>query len=259
MDPFCRTRLLVGDRGMVALAEARVLIVGLGGVGSHVAEALARAPVGHFVLVDRDVVVASNFNRQLAALRSTIGRPKAAVMRDRILDLRPAADVVSRREALTPGNADEWAGGGWDCVVDAIDESDPKVALLAACVRRGVPVVSSMGAACRLRPEAIRTADISRTRNCPLARTLRKRLRRMGIGRGVTAVYSEELPVRLADTGAFQAERADGEGEKRPQGTVSYMPALFGFHCAAAVVQHLLRDIRFARRGDGHSDERHHG
>lgn len=251
MEPFSRTRLLVGAQGMDALGRARVLVVGLGGVGSHAAEALARAPVGHLTLVDRDVVALSNCNRQLPALHSTLGIPKASVMRDRIRDVSPEADVVAVQDRLTPANATRWLEAEWSYVVDAIDESEPKIALLEACVRASVPVVSSMGAACRLRPEDIRVGDISATRNCPLAKALRKQLRRRGICRGITAVYSEELPVRLPESGAFQADDAEAAGEKRPQGTLSYMPALFGFHCAAVVIRHLLRQIEFERRGDG--------
>lgn len=248
-DEFQRLGLLVGETGLERLRRARILVFGVGGVGSHAVEALARAAVGHLTLVDFDRVVPSNINRQVEATHSTLGQAKAEALAARVRDISPACDVRAVMARLTPANVDEFLEPAPDWVLDAIDDTEAKLALLAACVRRGLPVVSGMGAANKLLPGCIRTEDISRSRQCPLAKVVRKRLRRMGIERGVTVVYSEELPVRLAD-GGFQAPEPETEGAKRPQGTISYMPALIGLHCAAAILRSLLAEIPFRRRGE---------
>lgn len=250
-DRFERLRLLVGAAGMDRLQRSRVLVFGVGGVGSFAVEALARAAVGHLTLVDHDTIRPSNINRQLHALTPTVGRPKVAVMAERIQAIQPGCDLVVRQEKVLAACVGTWLEGAWDYVVDAIDDGDAKLAILAECVRRGLPVVSSMGAANKLLPSEVRTVDISRSRQCPLARRMRKHLRRMGIERGITVVYSEELPIRLLGAGGdFQGETPEKAGEKRPQGTVSYMPALFGLHCAGVVIRHLLADLPFVRRGE---------
>lgn len=249
-EAFERLNLLVGERGMASLLESRVLVVGVGGVGSYAAEALARAAIGYLELVDFDRIRPSNVNRQLHALAHTVGKPKVEVMAERLKQIHADCTVVAHGCRLSAENVTAFLHEHIDFVVDAIDEATAKTALLAACVERGIPVVSSMGAANKLLPSEVRVADISRTRQCPLARTIRKQLRRMGMCRDILVVYSEEDPIRLAGAdGAFQADRAEEEGAKRPQGTVSYMPALFGLHCAAVVIQHRLRDVPLQRRG----------
>ena len=246
---FSRGHLLVGDAGMDRLRSARVLVCGVGGVGSAAVEALARSAVGHFRLVDFDTVNPSNINRQLHALHSTLGLPKVAAEALRIRDINPGVEVIAEQCRATVETVAAYLDPVPDHVVDAIDDTDVKVALLAECARRGIPVVSAMGAANKLLPGEIRVADIEHSRQCPLARVVRKRLRRLGIGGGITAVYSEELPIRLAD-GEFQAEEAEEAGGKRPQGTISYMPSLFGLHCASVVIRNLLGDLTFRRRGE---------
>jgi tRNA A37 threonylcarbamoyladenosine dehydratase len=248
-DEFQRLQLLVGDQGMAALRAARVIVFGVGGVGSHAVEALARAAVGHLTLVDFDDVALSNINRQVEATHRTVGQPKAATMAARVRDISPACDVQAIGARLTPENVGDFLDPEPDWVLDAIDDTDAKLALLATCVQRGIRVVSGMGAANKLLPGCIRTEDISRSRQCPLAKVIRKRLRRQGIERGITVVYSEELPVKLAD-GAFQAPAPEVEGMKRPQGTISYLPALIGLNCAAAILRGLLADVPFQRRGE---------
>ncbi|MCK5804669.1 MAG: ThiF family adenylyltransferase [Lentisphaeria bacterium] len=246
---FSRERLLVGDDGMDRLRSARVLVCGVGGVGSAAVEALARAAVGHFRLVDFDTVNPSNINRQLHALHSTLGRAKVEVVASRIRDINPDAEVVAERRKVTVETVATYLEPVPDHVVDAIDDTDAKIALLAECAHRKIPVVSAMGAANKLLPGEIRITDIEHSRKCPLARVVRKRLRRLGICGRIAAVYSEELPIRLAD-GAFQAEVAEEAGDKRPQGTISYMPSLFGLHCASVVIRNLLGDLSFSRRGE---------
>jgi tRNA A37 threonylcarbamoyladenosine dehydratase len=235
---------------MDLLRTARVLVFGVGGVGSFAVEALARAGVGTLITVDFDVVHPSNINRQIHADSTTVGRPKVDVMTERILRINPDATVIAKAERVVPGEAGTWLDAQpVDWVVDAIDEGKAKLDLLTECVRRGLKVVSSMGAAGKILTGPIRVGDISQTRQCPLARTIRKKLRQRGIDRGITVVYSEELPVRLA-SGGFQAETPENPGERRAQGTISYMPAMFGLHCAAAVIQDLLHPVPFTRRGD---------
>jgi tRNA A37 threonylcarbamoyladenosine dehydratase len=248
-DEFQRLRLMVGDQGVETLRHARVTAFGVGGVGSHAVEALARAAVGHLTLVDFDDVALSNINRQVEATHSTIGQPKAETMAARVRDISPTCDVRAVGMRVTPENVEQFLDPAPDWVLDAIDDTDAKLALLAACVRRGIKVVSGMGAANKLLPGSIRTDDISRSRHCPLAKVIRKRLRRQGIERGITVVYSEELPVKLAD-GSFQAPEPEVEGMKRPQGTISYLPALIGLHCAAAILADLLKGVPLERRGE---------
>ena len=223
----------------------------VGGVGSFAVEALARAFVGHLTLIDFDEIKASNINRQIHASTLTVGQGKVEVMAQRVREINPGCDVVARRVRLLPESLGGWLQEPWDYVVDAIDDGDAKVALIATCVGRRIPIVSSMGAANKLCPGAVRIADIAESRQCPLARAMRKRLRKLGIEKGVTVVYSEEQPVRLAGaSGAFQADAADDPGGKRPQGTISTMPALFGLHCASVVLAHLLKGVAFERRGE---------
>ncbi len=248
-DEFQRLRLLVGETGLATFRQARVTVFGVGGVGSHAVEALARAAVGNLTLVDFDCVALSNINRQVEATQSTVGQPKAETMAARVRDISPACNVQAIGARVTPDNVAQFLDPAPDWVLDAIDDSEAKLALLATCVRQGIPVVSGMGAANKLLPGSIRTDDISRSRNCPLAKVIRKRLRRQGIERGITVVYSEELPVRLAD-GTFQAAEPEAEGMKRPQGTISYLPALIGLNCAAVILRGLLADIPFERRGE---------
>lgn len=235
---FSRTALLIGEEGLARLAGGRVLAAGLGGVGSYAVEALARAGVGNLTLVDHDTVQPSNLNRQLHALTSTLGRPKVAVMAERLLQINPALQVVSLHELITPDNVPELLASGYDLVLDAIDTFSAKLALLRSCVERRIPVISSMGAAGKIDPTRIQIADISDSQGCRLARKLRKELRRSGIGGGVTVVYSDE-PCSLERRGEPEAA-----GERRPLGSISYLPAAFGLFMASEAVRQLLPQHR---------------
>ena len=216
-----RTRRLLGDASVNMLAKRHLLVLGLGGVGGYVAEFLARCGAGKLTLVDGDKVALSNLNRQLPALRSTVGEYKAEVLARRFADINPAGEFVAVPRFVSPDDVAELlASAEFDGAVDAIDDVPAKVAFLVGCVRRGLPVVSSMGAGNKLDPALVRTSDISKTHGCPLARAVRKRLREAGITRGVTAVFSPEV---VETEGAF--------------GTVSYMTAAFGVHCAAALLR----------------------
>jgi tRNA A37 threonylcarbamoyladenosine dehydratase len=231
---FSRTALLLGDEGLARLAASRVLVAGIGGVGSYAVEALARAGVGSLTLVDSDTIHPSNINRQLHALTSTVGQPKVEVMAERLLQINPGLQVATQQELITPDNVPVLLEPGYDLVLDAIDTFSAKLALLQNCVERRIPVISSMGAAGKLDPTRIQIADIADSQGCRLARKLRKELRRGGISNGVTVVYSDE-PCSLERLGEPEAE-----GERRPLGTISYLPAMFGLFMASAAIKRLL-------------------
>jgi tRNA A37 threonylcarbamoyladenosine dehydratase len=258
--PFSRTELLLGAEGVRRLAQARVAVCGLGAVGSYAAEALARAGVGHLRLVDFDVVRESNINRQLYALHSTLGRKKVEVARARILDINPGCDVEALPAFADFRTAESILAGGIDVVIDAIDSLGPKIELIAAVVRSGTRLISSMGAATRRDPLAIRVGDISETRGCPLARFVRKWLKKKGIIRGITCVYSMEpcgesyrRAVGLPEEGGVDGEQSgESRGRKRrPLGSVSYVTGVFGLVAAREAVEFILAaPLSESRRDD---------
>ena len=232
-----RTALLIGLDGVDRLARAAVAVIGAGGVGGFAAEMIARAGVGRMLVMDSDVVSVTNKNRQLLALDSTVGRPKCEVLAERLRDINPDIDLQVMEKYLEADAVDTvFADWKPDVVIDAIDTIAPKLALIKYCLDRGIPVVSSMGAGAKMDATKIRISDISKTFNCPLAFIVRKRLRRMGIRRGVTAVFSEELP----DKDAFIV--CDEKNKKSNAGTISYIPAVFGCACAQAAIASLLSD-----------------
>ncbi|MDD5328715.1 MAG: tRNA threonylcarbamoyladenosine dehydratase [Sulfuricella sp.] len=236
LPQFERTHILIGDEGLARLAGKHVFVAGLGGVGSYCAEALARAGVGQLTLLDHDVVAASNINRQLPALLSTVGQPKAELMAARIRDIHPECRLTVIRQFLNTENVNDLVPGDCDYVVDAIDSLACKVALVAESLKRGLRVASSMGAGNRLDPTKIKVADISKTEMCPLARQMRKRLQRQGVTRGVLTVYSDEQP-----SAPLPPQPVDGVGRPRAvNGTISYMPPLFGLMLAGVVIRKLL-------------------
>ena len=218
--------------------DSPVLVVGLGGVGAYAAEMIARAGVGRMTVADADTVNATNINRQLVALHSTVGRPKSEVLAERLRDINPeiALTVVNKyikdEETYTLLDA-----ARYDYVVDAIDTLSPKLALIAAALERGLPLVSSMGAGAKTDPTKLEIADISKTHHCPLAHMLRKRLHKIGIRRGFRAVFSPE-PMR---EGAMIL--CEEQNKKSNVGTISYIPALFGIGCASVVVRDLIGEL----------------
>lgn len=230
-----RTQLLLGQERVARLGAAHVLIVGLGGVGGYCAEILARSGVGRLTIVDADIVQPSNINRQLVALHSTIGRPKASTLAERLRDINPEIQLEVVEEFLKDDNMVELlARHKYDYVVDAIDSLSPKVYLIALTLQHGYPIISSMGAGAKSDPSSVQVADLSRSYNCALARALRKRLRKLDVRRGLPVVFSSELPQEEA------VVEISGERCKRSTaGTIAYMPALFGCHLAAYVLRHL--------------------
>lgn len=235
-DRFSRTALLLGDEAFSRLAAARVLLVGIGGVGSYAAEALGRAGVGNLTLIDGDVIQPSNINRQLHALASTVGQSKVRVMAERLQQINPQLSLTPQQKLVTPENVAEILAPGYDLVLDAIDTFGAKLALIRECVQAGVPIISSMGAAGKLDPARISVADLAASHGCRLARKLRKLLRRDGIDGGVRVVYSDE-PFAVHGFG----ERSVEEGDiRRPLGSISYLPAMFGLQMAAEAIRLLL-------------------
>ena len=227
-----RTELLIGAEALQRLKRLNVMIIGLGGVGSYAAEFLARAGVGKMTIVDGDAVDLTNTNRQLPALHSTVGRSKAGIMAERMRDINPELDLTVKEAFLTPDVVKALRFGDYDYVFDCIDSVQPKQYVIVACKQQGVRVVSSMGAGGRLDPSKVRVDDISRTFNCPFAQQVRKGLKRKGVRRGVTVVFSSEPVDRET------CMMTDGSRFKKSfYGTISYIPALFGLHMASVVVR----------------------
>jgi len=235
-----RSRILLGDAAIERLATVHVLLAGLGGVGSFAAEALARAGIGALTIADHDRVAPSNLNRQLCALHSTLEQQKADVMAARIRDINPTCRVTVLDRFLEPDELPSLLqqgsdGGGFDQVVDAIDSVSSKVALIAAALDAGIPIAASMGAGGKLDPTCIRVGDLMDSEGCPLAREVRRRLRRSGHERGVLAVWSPEPsrpPLRPEPTGRGRPRAVNG--------TISYMPALFGLTLTGVVIQRMV-------------------
>jgi tRNA A37 threonylcarbamoyladenosine dehydratase len=250
---FSRTELLIGRGGLATLGSKHVLICGIGGVGSYAAEALGRAGVGRITLVDFDDICLTNVNRQIHALSSTLGRPKVEVMAERLRDINPAAAIVPIRAFFSRDTADELLAPAPDYVVDAIDHFTAKAALITCCRDRSIPVISSMGAANKLDPTRIHVNDISATRHCRMARSMRKILRNNGIESGVKVVYSTEEHRELAPETTIHCGKSDDcphrddksfrcENREIILGSVSFIPSIFGLTMAGVVVGELLAE-----------------
>jgi len=236
---FERTHILIGDEGIERLQQSHIFLAGMGGVGSFTAEALARMGVGKMTLVDHDVVSGSNMNRQLVALKSTVGVLKADVMANRIKDINPDCEVELITEFLTPDTIPDILGRGYDVVIDAIDSLSSKSALLETAWRNEMTVFSSMGAGGKLDPTQVRTADLMDTSMCKLAKHLRAQLRKRGVGRGIQTVFSTESPLPPLPPEPVSRGRA-----RAVNGTVSYMPSIFGLTLAGMVINHIVGDAR---------------
>jgi tRNA A37 threonylcarbamoyladenosine dehydratase len=233
-----RTTLLLGEEKLEQLKRASVLVVGLGGVGAYAAEMIARAGVGRMTIADADTVSATNINRQLIALHSTIGREKSDLMAERLRDINPDIELTVINRFIKDDETDALLDSdSFDFVVDAIDTLSPKLALIKGALDREIPLVSSMGAGAKTDPTKMEICDISRTHHCPLAHMLRKRLHKIGIRKGFHAVFSPE-PVR---EGAMIL--CEEQNKKSNTGTISYIPALFGIGCASVVVRSLIGEF----------------
>ena len=227
--------MLLGEEKLSKLRQSNVLVVGLGGVGAYAAEMIARAGVGRMTIADADVVGESNINRQLVALHSTVGKPKAEILAARLRDINPDIELRVINEYIRDEKTYELLDSEqFDFVVDAIDTLSPKLALIAASLERGYKLVSSMGAGAKTDPTKMEICDISKTHHCPLAHMLRKRLHKIGIRSGFEAVFSPE-PIRQ---GAMIL--CEEQNKKSNVGTISYIPPLFGIGCASVVIRGLI-------------------
>ena len=251
-NPFSRTQLLLGREGMEKLASSRVAVFGVGGVGGYVVEALARSGVGTLDLIDNDTVCLSNLNRQIIALRSSIGRYKVDVAAERIADINPDAVVHKYRTFYLPENAGEFDFSQYDYVVDAIDTVSGKIGLVVQANEAGVPVISSMGAGNKLDPAAFEVADIYETSVCPLARVMRRELKKRGIP-SLKVVYSREpamTPLEEPDKPGLTGTA--GEGTERPRrqtpGSISFVPSVAGLIIAGEVIRDLAGVNRNGRK-----------
>lgn len=222
---YGRTERLLGREGMERLKNARVLLFGVGGVGSYCLEALARSGIGATTVVDADTVAPSNINRQLVADLSTVGRDKVEVARERILAVNPACRVEIKKMLYLPACSGDFDFSAYDYIVDAIDNVSAKLSLVTEAVRAGTKIISAMGTGNKLCPEMLEVADISKTSVCPLARVMRTELRKRGIHH-LKVVYSKEEPIRAPE-----------ENGERVIGSVSFVPSVAGLLMAAEVIK----------------------
>ncbi|MBU1368158.1 MAG: tRNA threonylcarbamoyladenosine dehydratase [Bacteroidetes bacterium] len=230
-----RTALLLGDDALQKLAQSHVLVIGLGGVGAHAAEQLARAGVGKLTLVDGDRIEATNRNRQLLALSSSEGETKTKLMAARLRDINPDIQIEVVQEYIKDDKIIKLLDQHYDYIIDAIDSLSSKVFVLYQALQKGFRIVSSMGAGGKIDPLKIQIVDISKTQHCRLAFYIRKRLHKLGVREGFTAVYSPE-PVAKSSI-----EKSTSDLSKRSiVGTISYMPAIFGCYCASVVIRELI-------------------
>ncbi len=236
---FERLERLVGSDGLQRLREASVAVVGVGGVGSYAVEALARAGIGRLTLIDFDRIALSNINRQIHALEQTVGQTKVAAMTSRCLSINPEIKVQPVEAFYSAETCDQLLSGGFDYLCDCIDSITSKLHLIESCKNRKIPVISAMGAANKLDPTLIRVGDLSSTRNCRMARIMRKELGRRGIRNGVKVVYSLEEFISLNSEGDGKPT-SDGRRPRVTLGSSSYIPPLFGLTMAGEVIRELL-------------------
>ena len=249
LNQFSRTELLFGKEEMETLANKRVAIFGIGGVGGYVCEALVRSGVGKLDLIDNDKVCMSNLNRQIIATRNTVGKYKTEVMKSRILEINPETEVNIHNCFFLPENAEEFPFEEYDYVVDAVDTVTAKIALVMKCKEVDVPIISSMGAGNKLDASAFRVTDIYKTKVCPLAKVMRRELKKRGVKK-LKVVYSEEEPIRpmedTSDNCSTETVCQDGVEYKAAKrrstpGSVAFVPSVAGLIIAGEVIKDLAR------------------
>lgn len=249
LTQFSRTELLFGKEAMDKLAGSKVAVFGIGGVGGYVCEALVRSGVGAFDMIDDDKVCLTNLNRQIIATRSTVGKYKTDVMRDRMLDINPNVEVEVHKCFFLPENADDFPWDSYDYVVDAVDTVTAKIALVMKCKEKNIPIISSMGAGNKLDGSQFKVADIYKTKVCPLAKVMRRELKKRGVKK-LKVVYSEEIPTRPIEDMAIScrnncicppgAEHKCTERRDIP-GSVAFVPSVAGLIIAGEVAKDLIR------------------
>lgn len=235
-ERYIRTAMLIGKSGVDKLLGSKVIIIGVGGVGGYVTEALARAGVGTLTLVDADVVAISNINRQIIATLSSVGKEKVKVFEQRISDINPDCKVNTVAEFITPDNLNSLKLEEYDYVVDAIDTVSTKLAIAQLCEQKGIPLISSLGTGNKLDPTALKISDIYKTSVCPLARAMRTELKKLGV-KHLKVVFSEEVPIK-----PDEALTAQLSGGGRNVGSISFVPSAAGLIIASEVVRELTAE-----------------
>jgi tRNA threonylcarbamoyladenosine dehydratase len=252
LHQFSRNELAIGKEGLNILKNTTVAVLGIGGVGSFSAEALARSGVGRLILIDKDDVDITNVNRQIHALLTTVGQPKVDLMKERIKLINPECDVVALKIFYTEETYEQIFEYGLDFVVDASDTISYKIHLMLECLKRDIPIISSMGVANKLDPTRLQIADISKTSYDPLAKVIRQRLRKEGITKGIPVVFSDEKPIKIREDirEEIVPENAPGiRKAKMPPSSNAFVPSVSGLYMAGYVINKIIEkhDIRIER------------
>ena len=247
LNQFSRTQLLYGEEAMGRLASSRVAVFGIGGVGGYVVEALVRSGVGTLDIIDDDKVCLTNINRQIIATRSTVGKHKVDVMKERMLDINPKADITVHKCFFLPENADDFDFKSYDYVVDAVDTVTAKIEIIMRCKQEDVPVISCMGAGNKLDPSRFKVADIYKTTMCPLAKVMRREMKKRGV-KNLKVVFSDEKPVRPIEDMSISCRTncicPPGAAHKCTErrdipGSIAFTPAVAGLVLASEVIKDL--------------------
>ena len=245
---FSRTELILGPDAMSKLYKSKVAVFGMGGVGSYASEALARSGIGSLVLIDDDNVCLTNINRQVIALKKTVGMPKVKVMEERIKEINPKAKVDVYQDFYLPQNSDTMIHSDYDYVIDAIDTITGKLDLIVKCKEKGIPIISAMGAGNKVDPTMLKVSDIYKTKICPLAKVMRYELKRRNV-KSLKVVYSEEIPIKpdiynvaTCKTNCICTDKSKGRCALKRQipGSVSFVPPVMGFIIAGEVIKDII-------------------
>jgi len=249
LHQFSRNELAIGKEGLEILKNSTVAILGVGGVGSFSAEALARSGVGRLILVDKDDVDITNINRQIHALLSTIGQPKVDLMKERIKDINPGCEVIALKMFYTEETYEEFFSYNPDFVIDASDTISYKIHLMKECLNRNIAIISSMGAANKMDPTRFKIADISKTHTDPIAKVIRTRLKKEGIKKGIPVVFSDESPIVIREDVRQRVgnDQSQIRKAKMPPSSNAFVPSVAGLIMASYTVSQLLKDIKIYR------------
>ncbi|KIL44514.1 tRNA threonylcarbamoyladenosine dehydratase [Jeotgalibacillus soli] len=249
LHQFSRNELAIGKEGIELLKGKTVAVLGVGGVGSFAAEALARSGVGRLLLVDKDDVDITNVNRQIIALLSTVGQPKADLMKERIADINPDCEAIPVKMFYTTETYETFFSYKPDFVVDASDTISFKIHLIKECLMREIPIISSMGAANKMDPTRFQIQDISKTHTDPIAKVIRKELRKAGIHKGVPVIFSDEKPIVIREDirKTVGNDQAQIRKAKMPPSSNAFVPSVAGLFAASYVINTILKDIMIQR------------
>lgn len=246
LHPFSRTEMLIGTEGLQKLKESKIAVFGIGGVGSFSVEALARSGVGSLVLIDDDDISLTNINRQIHAISKTVGRPKVEIMKERVLDINPEAEVIAYNELYNKDSAERLLKDDYTYVIDAIDMVSSKLDLIERCKKRNIPIISAMGAGNKLNPTMLEVSDIYKTSICPLAKVMRKELRNRNI-KNLKVVYSKEVPIVPQNVGGNcntdcinQSKDKTYTARRQIPGSISFVPSVAGLIIASEVIKDIL-------------------